>query len=190
MQEIWKDILDFEGLYQVSNLGRIKNLERQVRTKGNALKKVKERIRAPQIKKNGYHITTLCNGIGGTKTVSIHQLVALAFIPNFVKGTQINHIDGNPGNNCINNLEISNASHNQLHAVRTGLKSKSGKSSKYRYVCYIKNQKSGKKWAVSIRVGRNSSFGWKTFYTEEEAAIYADQLLDSIGDTERLRNFP
>lgn len=102
----------------------------------------------------------------------------------------MNHIDGNPGNNNITNLEISNPSHNQFHALRTGLKKKPGLTSKYRNVSYIKNPRAKNKWVVCINHNGKTSFGWKTFSTEIEAAKYADELLDSIEDTERLRNFP
>lgn len=190
MAELWKDISGYSGLYQVSSKGRIKCLERQVKTKGNGVRTIQERIRKPQIKKTGYHVTTLCDGQSGTKTFSVHQLVAQAFIPNFTKGTEINHIDGNPGNNNVSNLEISNPSHNQLHALRLGLKAPSG-ASKYHHVSYIKNNPRAKaRWAVCIRHNGKTSYGWKTFMTELEAAIYADELLDSINDTQRLRNFP
>lgn len=188
MQEIWKDILEFEGNYQVSNLGRIRNLERKVKRRDNTFRLIKERIRKPQINKRGYIIATLCTS-ELTKTFSVHQLVAQAFLPNFIKGMEINHIDGNPGNNSINNLEISNPSHNQLHAIRIGLKSPQG-ISKYHHVSYINNPRAKSRWAVCIRYNGKSSYGWKTFMTEIEAAKYADELLDSINDTERLRNFP
>lgn len=189
MQVEWRDILGYEGMYQVSNLGNIMNLERKVLGPFGSQRTIKQRVRRPQIKKSGYHISNLC-GPTGTKCFSVHQLVAQAFIPDFIKGMEINHIDGNPGNNCLSNLEISNPSHNQLHAVRTGLKAKTGVSSSYRYITFLKNPRAVNKWACCIRHQGNGSYGWKTFSTELEAAQYADQLLDSIGDTERLRNFP
>lgn len=186
--EIWKDIPNYENYYKVSNFGRIKNVQRYVKTKGDGLRLVKEKIRKPQIKSNGYQIATLSkNNI--LKTFSVHQLVALAFIPKFTKSTELNHIDGNPSNNYLTNLEISNPSHNQLHAVRIGLRAKQGKS-KYNNVTFLKNPKSIKKWAASIRHNNKSSYGWKTFMTEIEAAQYVDTLLDSIKDTSRNRNFP
>ena len=69
------------------------------------------------------------------------------------------------------------------------MKNKVGKSI-YRNVTYVKNPKAVKKWAASIRHAGKSSYGWKTFMTEVEAAQYVDTLLDSIGGTDRIRNFP
>jgi hypothetical protein len=188
MREYWKNIVGFEGRYQVSSKGRIKNLKRQVPCRGGKMRTVKERIRQPQIKARGYHIATLCDGVC-TTTIQVHQLVAEAFIPGFVRGTEINHIDGNPGNNAVTNLEISAPSHNQLHARHVLGKGVKGKSSKYHNVSYVKNPRAKNKWAACIKHAGKSSFGWKTFATEEEAAKYVDQLLDEIGDTIRPRNF-
>ena len=189
MIEIWKDVLDYEDQYQVSNLGNIRSKDRLVNTKGNATRLVKGSVKKLCVNKKGYAITGLSKPNTNQWTVTVHQIVAQAFIPNFVKGTEINHIDGNKLNNAASNLEVSNKSHNQFHAVRTGLTPKVGKSI-YRNVTYVKNPRAVKKWAASIRHAGKSTYGWKTFMTEEEAARYVDELLDSIGDTDRIRNFP
>ena len=189
MTEIWKDVLNYEDQYQVSDLGRISSKDRLVNTKGNATRLVRGAVKKLCINKKGYAITGLCKPDTPLWTITVHQIVAQAFIPNFVKGMELNHIDGNKLNNEASNLEISNPSHNQFHAVRTGLVPKVGKST-YRNVTYVKNPRAVKKWAASIRHAGNSSYGWKTFMTEVEAAQYVDTLLDSIGDTDRIRNFP
>lgn len=186
--EIWKDIEGYEEHYQVSNLGRIQSKERTVPCRGNKTRVVLSKIRAPQLNPRGYQIVVLSKE-NKLKTFTVHQLVSQAFIPGFIKGTEVNHIDGNPANACLNNLEVSNPSHNQLHAVRTGLKAKVG-ISQYKNVSYVKNPRAKARWAASIRYKGNSSYGWKTFMTEKEAAKHVDALLDSIGDTQRLRNFP
>lgn len=185
--EIWKAIKDYEGLYEVSNYGNVRSLDHIVPCKGKT-RLVKGKIRKVQYNPNGYCITVLSKD-NKLKSYTTHQLVAQAFIKDFIKGTEINHIDGNKANPRLDNLEISNPSHNQLHAVRNGLVPKVG-ISKYRNVSYIKNPKAIAKWVGSIRYSGNSSYGWKTFMTEEEAARHVDFLLDSIGDTQRLRNFP
>ena len=186
--EVWKDIKGYEELYQVSNLGRVQAKEHSVLCRGNKTRVVKGKIRAPQLNPKGYSIVVLCKN-NKLKTFTVHQLVAQAFIPGFIKGTEINHKDGNKANPHADNLEVSNPSHNQLHAVRNGLKPKVG-ISQYKNVSYVKNPRAKARWAASIRHEGNSSYGWKTFMTEEEAAKHVDTLLNSIGDTQRLRNFP
>lgn len=186
--EIWKDIEGYEELYQVSNFGRVQSKEHIVPCRGNKTRVVKGRIRAPQLNPKGYSIVVLCKE-NKLKTFTVHQLVAHAFIPGFIKGTEVNHKDGNKANPHVDNLEISNPSHNRLHAVRTGLVAKVG-ISQYKNVSYVKNPRAKARWAASIRHGSKSSYGWKTFMTEEEAAKHVDALLASIGDTQRLRNFP
>lgn len=189
MLEIWKDVLGYEDHYQVSNLGRISTKEHEVpyKTEGKT-RVIKARIRKLSINRKGYSIVTLSKENKVT-TVTVHQLVAQAFLPGFTKGQELNHEDGVKTNNSSTNLEISNHSHNQLHAARTGLTPKVG-ISKYHNVTYISNHTVKSKWAGSIRHNGKSCFGWKTFATEEEAALYVDALLDSISDTSRLRNFP
>lgn len=186
--EIWKDIPNYEDKYQISDLGNIRSKTRFVNSKGGSQKEVKGKVLKQQINHKGYSIIGLSAG-KSVKTFTVHQLMGLTFIPNFIKGTQINHKDGNKRNNALTNLEVSDSSHNMFHAVTTGLMPKVGKS-QYRNVTYVKNPKARKKWAASIRHEGNSSYGWKTFFTEEEAARHVDYLLDSIEDTNRVRNFP
>lgn len=186
--EIWKSIPGYEGYYEVSDQGRVRSLNRRVNCKGGT-RLVKGAIKELQLNYKGYQIVSLSKQ-QKMHTFTVHQLVAWCFISKFKKGMEINHIDGNKLNNRLTNLELSNPSHNQIHAVNLGLIRKRSKS-KYRNVSYIKNASpTAKHWAASIRYAGKSSYGWKTFYTEEEAAKYVDYLLDSIGDTQRIRNFP
>ena len=187
MIEIWKPIPNYEDKYEISDLGNIRSITRQVRTKGNSFRTIQGKVLRQQINHRGYLVLSLSGK--SIKTFTVHQLMGITFIPNFIKGTELNHIDGNKQNNALTNLEKSNSSHNQLHAVRTGLTPKVGKS-RFNNVTYVKNPRAKKKWAASIRYAGKSSYGWKTFDTEEEAAKYVDELLNSIGDTERNRNFP
>lgn len=110
MKEIWKDIKDYEGLYQVSNLGRVKRI-----TTGRVLKPLKHA--------NGYLMVKLSkNSIVYTKTV--HRLVAEAFIPNPEHKSEINHIDENKTNNNVSNLEWMTRKENINHGTRTERMSK------------------------------------------------------------------
>ena len=107
MKEIWKDVKDYVGYYQVSNLGRIKSLPRNgtINT---------EKILKPNIIKNGYCQVCLQKD-GKRKYEKVHRLVAETFIPNTNNLPQVNHKDGNKQNNNANNLEWCSVSYNQLH---------------------------------------------------------------------------
>ncbi len=115
MKEIWKDIKGYEGLYQISNLGRIKSLP-----KINGYKFQKELIRKNELGTNGYLIIVL-NKNSKHHSYSIHRLVAQAFIPNPKDKPQVNHKDGNKLNNNVENLEWTTRSENQKHAYKLGL---------------------------------------------------------------------
>lgn len=184
--ENWKDIEGYESSYEVSSLGRIRSKERQANVKGGT-RTVKANERKLFLNKKGY-VTVVLSLDNKLKTFTVHQLVAHAFKQGFIKGTELNHIDGDKTNNADSNLEVSNPSHNQVHAVNLGLTPKKG-ISMYRNVTYVKNPRAKSRWAASIRHEGKSTYGWKTFMTEEEAARYVDTLLDSIGDTQRTRNF-
>lgn len=105
MQEIWKDIPDYEGIYQVSNLGRVKSLERNVNIKSSSKKlfPVKEKILS-QSKNTPYCFVTLQKDKKGFRC-SVHRLVAKTFIPNPQNLPFINHKDENKRNNNVENLE-------------------------------------------------------------------------------------
>lgn len=108
--EEWKDIEGYEGIYQISNLGNVKSLKyhKEKRIKSNK-------------NRNGYlKIGLILNG--KRKHISIHRLVAKAFIPNPNSLPEVNHIDGNKENNKVENLEWNNRKQNSLHAYKTGLR--------------------------------------------------------------------
>lgn len=121
MIEEWRDIQGYEGLYQVSNLGRVKSLERKVKGGWNNTRTVGERILKPCVNVEGYPKVSLCKE-GAIRRFPIHRIVAQAFIPNPDGKPEINHIDGCKENNSVSNLEWVTRSENELHAWRTGLK--------------------------------------------------------------------
>jgi len=113
--EIWKDIPGYEGYYQVSNIGRVKSLSRKVYNR-EGYHISKERILKQHSNKGGYRRTRLLkNGI--FKTLFVHRLVALAFIPNPNKYPDINHKDENPSNNCVENLEWCTEKYNMNYGT-------------------------------------------------------------------------
>lgn len=100
--EIWKDIKEYEGLYQVSNLGRVRALPIE-RNFGNRKRKYPIRFLSPAVSKRGYMVVALSKN-NKSYTCPIHRLVAQAFIPNPKNYPCIDHIDTNRLNNSIDNL--------------------------------------------------------------------------------------
>lgn len=102
IEEIWKPVVGFERLYEVSNLGRIKSLDRiVVSLSGEYIKK--EAIKKISSNNRGYHTVTLTKD-GISKQYGVHRLVAEAFIPNPNNLPEVDHIDRNPSNNIVDNL--------------------------------------------------------------------------------------
>jgi hypothetical protein len=112
MEEIWKDITDFEGLYKISNLGKIKRIP--------SIKCKKERYIAACLNDNGYYIIRLYKNSKG-KCAKLHRLIAQAFIPTVEGKTFINHINGIKTDNRIENLEWCTKAENSQHAIKMGL---------------------------------------------------------------------
>jgi hypothetical protein len=134
--EIWKDVKDYEGLYLVSNLGRIKSLKRTVKRIDGKVNFINERILKEKKSGANYRAVELC-GLGNKRTSTtstIHRIVAKAFIENPENKPDVNHLDGNKGNNQASNLQWSTKSENSKHAYDLGLnappESRSGKYNK------------------------------------------------------------
>lgn len=119
IKEEWKDIKNYEGLYQVSNLGNVKSLERN-KSNGKGSVKTKEKILTQDITNWGYYRVALYKD-GIRKYYKVHRLVAEAFILNPNNKEQVNHIDGNKLNNNVNNLEWNTRIENMNHARINGL---------------------------------------------------------------------
>ena len=103
--EIWMDIPHYEGLYQVSNMGRVKALPRERINHSGGHWIQPEKIMAITINKDGYHCISLTNANHDRKTEKVHRLVALAFIDNPEGKPEINHINCIRGDSRVENLE-------------------------------------------------------------------------------------
>lgn len=119
LMEQWKDVEGYEGMYQVSNLGRVKSLSRK-RAIGSNWRIIEERILKPQNAKDGYKQVNLCRD-GRQKSVTVHRLVAETFIDNPDNKKTINHISGIKEDNRLINLEWMSQTENNRHAIAMGL---------------------------------------------------------------------
>lgn len=115
MKEIFKDIKGYEGLYQISNLGRVKSLERDIKLR-QYTKHVDAFIMRQDLNKRGYLYIRLTKN-GKQKAFRVHRLVAEAFIDNPNSLSQVNHIDFNRTNNNVNNLEWVTPQDNTNHSI-------------------------------------------------------------------------
>lgn len=117
--EIWKDIEGFEGLYQVSNMGNVRSLDRFIVCKNGKIRKYKGKTLQPILaKKNGYYTVSLVQGIR-REVHYIHRLVALYFVENLnpKKYNVVNHIDENKLNNIYTNLEWCDTQYNTQYST-------------------------------------------------------------------------
>ena len=117
MKEIWKAIVGYEGLYEVSNLGMVRSLDRYVPHKTFGKKYCKGHMMATHINNAGYVTVNLCKG-NRYRSFDIHRLVAIAFLDNPDGLLEVNHIDENKKNNCIENLEWVTKQQNEKHGTK------------------------------------------------------------------------
>ena len=122
--EVWKDFPDYESVYQISNKGRVKSLSRQIIHRGTPTI-LPEILMRQHTTNKGYKSFRTCVNYK-TRLILIHVAVARAFIPNPENKTDVNHIDGDKGNNDLSNLEWNTRSENLKHAYRLGLMSRKG----------------------------------------------------------------
>ena len=167
MEEIFKDVVGYEGLYQVSNLGNIKSLSRKI-FNGKGYFSSKEAILESSKDRKGYLVNCLRKNNKG-KIHKVHQLVAISFLNHVPCGMKlvIDHINDDKLDNRVENLQIVT---NRFNARKT----QDGYSSKYKGVAWSKQSK---KWRVQIYTnGKNYHVG--LFEKECEASVaYQNKLL-------------
>lgn len=119
--EIWKEVPNYNGIYLVSNLGRVKSIDQEINCKRNKKRIHKGKILKTYLNERGYE----CVGITinrVAKKKKVHRLVAEAFLPNPNNLPQVNHIDCNKQNNCVENLEWCDNSYNMKEAYKNNLR--------------------------------------------------------------------
>ena len=117
IEEIWRTIEGYEGLYEVSNTGKVRSLDRYVKGKGESYWLRKGRVLSPTKDRYGYLKVVLhCNG--KCKTINVHKLAAQAFLLNPDNLPEINHKDEDKTNNSVDNLEWCDRSYNNTYGTR------------------------------------------------------------------------
>ncbi len=123
MNEIWKDVPGFVGLYEVSNLGNVRSKSRTVRHNCGGDKKVKGQIISQLITPNGYcQVSLYCKG--KRKACSVHRLVLLAFIGRCPKGYEVRHLNSIKTDNRLVNLAYGTHSENVIDTINLGRNSR------------------------------------------------------------------
>lgn len=137
LEENWVDIPGYNGLYQISNYGRVKSVGRAVRNSPDGAKRwIPTRLMSPWDNGNGYLVVGLNKGGGKRKNHYVHRLVADAFLKK--EGDVVNHIDYDKKNNCVLNLEWctqqQNVNHSREHRKGERKKSKPTNTGE-KYIC-------------------------------------------------------
>lgn len=168
LKEEFRPVPGYEGLYEVSNFGNVKSLEREILINGKYTRTVKEKILKPSLIGsigNQYYALLLCKD-GKTKNMKIHVLVAMAFLGHVPDGTHkivVDHIDNNKLNNHVSNLQLISNRENSSKDKKNG-------SSEYPGVCWHKNLN---KWVSQITI--NGEYKYLGSFTSEEEAAEAYQ---------------
>lgn len=147
IQEIWKDVLGYEK-YEVSNLGNVRR-----KASGRLLKKWTNCY--------GYPMVSMSIGCKKNKSIALHRLVGIAFIPNPENKPQVNHIDSNRLNPNVENLEWCTAKENTQHAIKNGSWSMTGRRGSNNKLSKLSNED-----VLQIRDLKNS--GKSTRYIAEK----------------------
>jgi hypothetical protein len=172
-KEIWKDIPNYDGLYQASNLGRVKSLKRFAKDPLNGTRIIKERILKEIFGSGGYCYVCLSKN-GRTKTMAVHRIMALTFFNHNSKESElvIDHIDNVRKNNYLNNLQVITVRENTS-------KDRCNYTSDYVGVSW---DKKCKKWRSQIYInGKQKYLG--RYKSELEASIAYQNKLKEINDS-------
>lgn len=184
-EEIWKDIPGYEGLYQVSNLGRVKSNGRYIEYpeeyRHGYYKRSK--ILTGYVTQYGYHMVNLMLN-HKRRSISVHRLVAMAFIQNYSDTLDVDHINGVRKDNFVTNLRMCTRSENLR-----GSRKRPNTISKYKGVSKTKGRNKYEAFSSSINK-KEKKIALGTYEIEKDAAIAVDKYVrQHYGEYGRY-NFP
>jgi hypothetical protein len=168
--EIWIPIKGYEGMYQISTLGRVKSLKRVIKTSIGVLRPLKAKI-LRLLNENHNYLTVTLSKNGTSKIFRVHQLIAITFLKHKPNGHAlvVDHIDNNKLNNNLENIQVITTRQNISKDMR-------GCSSKYTGVCW---HKINEKWESKITINKKRKFlGY--FFSEIEASKAYQKALKEI----------
>jgi hypothetical protein len=166
--EEWRDCVGFEGFYQVSNLGRIRSLDR-VMSNG---RKRKGQMMKTRVGTNGYVKVGLRDGVQ-QRTVNVHREVALAFIDGYAEGKVVDHIDGDKANNKVDNLRWVSQSVNNTN--RKECNSFSGETG----IEYRSDMAKSKPWLARVKIkGKTHNLGYHA--KKQEAVDARNKFIEEL----------
>ena len=150
MEEIWKEIPNYEGYFEVSTLGNFRSKDRIIKYKQSGTRNYPGKSLKVEVMQDGYSRIVLMKE-GVKKRYMCHRLVAETYIPNPDNKPYVNHIDGNRSNNCVENLEWCTQSENERHSVDVLGKSMKGKTAPKAVRC-IENDTIYKSMSEAVRL--------------------------------------
>lgn len=170
--EVWKDVAGYEGRYQVSNAGRVKSLGRVTELNGGR-RRVEPEVIMKYTLRSGYP-TLILRRPGERRSAQIHRLVAQAFLPNPDGLPVVNHIDFDPTNNRVENLEWCTTRDNVRHSAERMSHPKSKSAATSTGEKYIR--KAGKSYRVCVKLhGKRTS---RSFKSLQDAVAYRNEAVE------------
>lgn len=178
LKEEWRDIEGYEGLYQVSNLGRVRSLDRLVNNHSGLKRSIKGHVLKDTLCNNRGHRKIEIQKNKKRRSFLVHRLVALAFLPNPKKKSEVNHIDANVENNNVSNLEWVTPEENREHYRRYH---------KQHVAFYYDKSKKKNKYYCRLYYGK-MSFSLGYYSTKEEATmVFVETYLEWYGHLPRIK---
>ena len=185
--ETWRAVPGYEGYYEVSNMGDVRSIDRHIVDKRGLNYCIKGKLLSKCNTSQGYLVVVLSKN-GKSKTISIHRLVATAFLPNPKNLYAVNHKDGNKKNNCITNLEWCTLEYNNIHAMMNGLAPATHIVAINQVSGFISEFLSAKQFEI-ITNSRNASYclqhdkvcnRYRLFYADDQMNLKRSKQLNKI----------